>query len=287
MESVIKIQNLYKSYGKNSVLKGISFDVKKGETFALLGTNGAGKTTTLECIEELRKYDEGEIFIDGKFGVQLQSTSLPENIKVIEALTLFSKWNDCKLDNDFSSRIGLDTIKNKQYVELSTGQKRKLHLAIVLIGNPDIIFLDEPTAGLDVEGRIVLHDEIRRLKGQGKTIVMASHDMAEVEDLCDTIAILKDGKIAFIGSPEELTMQVSSVYTMHLKLSENISFFPLTTCVYKETIQDYSIFETSNIGDSLSELLTIAKVKKVQIYDLKIEHPSLERRFMEIAKEGK
>ena len=287
MESVIKIQNLYKSYGKNSVLKGISFDVKKGETFALLGTNGAGKTTTLECIEELRKYDEGETFIDGKFGVQLQSTSLPENIKVIEALTLFSKWNDCKLDNDFSSRIGLDTIKNKQYVELSTGQKRKLHLAIVLIGNPDIIFLDEPTAGLDVEGRIVLHDEIRRLKGQGKTIVMASHDMAEVEDLCDTIAILKDGKIAFIGSPEELTMQVSSVYTMHLKLSENISFFPLTTCVYKETIQDYSIFETSNIGDSLSELLIIAKVKKVQIYDLKIEHPSLERRFMEIAKEGK
>lgn len=287
MESVIKIQNLYKSYGKNSVLKGISFDVKKGEIFALLGTNGAGKTTTLECIEELRKYDKGEISIDGKFGVQLQSTSLPENIKVIEALTLFSKWNDCKLDNDFSSRIGLDTIKNKQYVELSTGQKRKLHLAIVLIGNPDIIFLDEPTAGLDVEGRIVLHDEIRRLKGQGKTIVMASHDMAEVEDLCDTIAILKDGKIAFIGSPEELTMQVSSVYTMHLKLSENISFFPLTTCVYKETIQDYSIFETSNIGDSLSELLTIAKVKKVQIYDLKIEHPSLERRFMEIAKEGK
>ncbi len=287
MESVIKIQNLYKSYGKNSVLKGISFDVKKGETFALLGTNGAGKTTTLECIEELRKYDKGEISIDGKFGVQLQSTSLPENIKVIEALTLFSKWNDCKLDNDFSSRIGLDTIKNKQYVELSTGQKRKLHLAIVLIGNPDIIFLDEPTAGLDVEGRIVLHDEIRRLKGQGKTIVMASHDMAEVEDLCDTIAILKDGKIAFIGSPEELTMQVSSVYTMHLKLSENISFFPLTTCVYKETIQDYSIFETSNIEDSLSELLIIAKVKKVQIYDLKIEHPSLERRFMEIAKEGK
>ena len=175
MESVIKIQNLYKSYGKNSVLKGISFDVKKGEIFALLGTNGAGKTTTLECIEELRKYDKGEISIDGKFGVQLQSTSLPENIKVIEALTLFSKWNDCKLDNDFSSRIGLDTIKNKQYVELSTGQKRKLHLAIVLIGNPDIIFLDEPTAGLDVEGRIVLHDEIRRLKGQGKTIVMASH----------------------------------------------------------------------------------------------------------------
>lgn len=287
MESVIKIQNLYKSYGKNSVLKGISFDVKKGEIFALLGTNGAGKTTTLECIEELRKYDKGEISIDGKFGVQLQSTSLPENIKVIEALTLFSKWNDCKLDNDFSSRIGLDTIKNKQYVELSTGQKRKIHLAIALIGNPDIIFLDEPTAGLDVEGRIVLHDEIRRLKGQGKTIVMASHDMAEVEDLCDTIAILKDGKIAFIGSPEELTMQVSSVYTMHLKLSENISFFPLTTCVYKETIQDYSIFETSNIGDSLSELLIIAKVKKVQIYDLKIEHPSLERRFMEIAKEGK
>ncbi len=287
MDSIIKIQNLYKSYGKNIVLKGISFDIKRGEIFALLGTNGAGKTTTLECIEGLRKFDKGIISVDGKFGVQLQSTSLPENIKCREALTLFSKWNDSKLDNEFIQRIGLDKIKDKEYIELSTGQKRKLHLAIALIGNPDIIFLDEPTAGLDVEGRIVLHDEIRRLKDQGKTIVMASHDMAEVEDLCDTIAILKDGNIAFIGSPEELTMQVSSVYKMHLKLSDNISFFPLTTCIYKETIQGYSIFETSNIGNTLSELLTIAKVKKVQIYDLKIEHPSLEKRFMEIAKEAK
>lgn len=287
MDSVIKVENLQKSYGENVVLKGISFDVKRGEIFGLLGINGAGKTTTLECIENLRKFDDGHILIDGKFGVQLQSTSLPENIKVIEALTLFSKWNSSKIDQDFIARIGLENIKDKQYMELSIGQKRKLHLALALIGNPDIIILDEPTAGLDVEGRIVLHDEIRMLKEQGKTIIMASHDMAEVENLCDRIAILKDGKIAFIGIPKELTMKINSTYKMHLKFSEDISFDTLSTCTYNGAIQGYSSFETSNIEDALLELLTFAKKEKVRIYDLKIEHTSLEDRFMEIAKEAK
>ena len=286
MDSVIKVQNLQKRYGDNIVLKGISFDVKRGEIFALLGSNGAGKTTTLECIEDIRKFDDGHIEIDGKFGVQLQSTSLPENIKVREALTLFSKWNSSEIDKDFIHRIGLDTIQNKQYLELSTGQKRKLHLALALIGNPDIIFLDEPTAGLDVEGRIVLHDEIRMLRKQGKTIIMASHDMAEIENLCDRIAILKDGKIAFIGPPEELTMQINSAYKIHLKFSVPILLDTLS-CTYKGTNQGYSIFEASNIEDGLLELLTVAKKEKIQVYDLKIEHTSLEQRFMEIAKEAK
>lgn len=202
MALAIQVEKLHKSYGKVTVLKGISFEVKRGEIFALLGTNGAGKTTTLECIEGIRPYDDGEILIRGKFGVQLQSTSLPDHIKVSEALTLFSKWNSSKPDQTFINRLELDQLKSKQYKELSTGQKRKLHLALALIGNPDIVFLDEPTAGLDVEGRAILHDEIRALKNSGKTIMMASHDMAEIENLCDRIAILKDGEIAFIGAPE-------------------------------------------------------------------------------------
>ena len=287
MDSVIKVENLQKRYGEEVVLKSISFNVKRGEIFALLGTNGAGKTTTLECIEGLRKFDNGHISIDGKFGVQLQSTSLPENIKVYEALTLFSKWNSSEIDKDFIERIGLDTIKNKQYMEISTGQKRKLHLSLALIGNPDIIFLDEPTSGLDVEGRIILHDEIRMLKKQGKTIIMASHDMSEVENLCDRIAILKDGKIAFIGPPEDLKMQINSNYKIHLKLSGHIPFDTLSVCTYKGTNQGYSILEASNIEEGLLEFLTIAKKEKVQVYDIKIEHTSLEQRFMEIAKEVK
>lgn len=153
------------------------------------------------------------------------------------------------------------------------------------IGNSDIIFLDEPTAGLDVEGRIILHDEIRMLKKQGKTIIMASHDMAEVENLCDRIAILRDGKIAFIGPIEELKMQVNSNYKIHLKLSEAILFDTLTLCIYKGTYQGYSILEASNIEDGLLELLTIAKKEEVQVYDIKIEHTSLEQGFTEIARE--
>lgn len=111
-------------------------------------------------------------------------------------------------------------MKESQYIELSTGQKRRLHLALALISNPDIIFLDEPTAGLDVEGRLSLHEQIRKLKSQGKTIVLASHDMAEVETLCDRIAILNSGKIVFCGTPSELTDRLGRKYFIHLKTQD-------------------------------------------------------------------
>ena len=283
MTSVIKVENLEKRYGENIVLKDISFDVKKGEIFALLGTNGSGKTTTLECIEGVRKFENGHIYIDGKIGVQLQSTSLPENIKIIEALRLFSKWNSSKIDKGFIERIGLDTIKNREYLELSTGQKRKLHLALALIGNPDIIILDEPTAGLDVESRLILHDEIKMLKQDDKTIIIASHDMAEVENLSDRIAILKDGKIVFIGPANELMMKIKSTYEIHLKFSKPVSFDTLSICSYKGINQGYSVFLANNIEDSLLDLLTLVKREKIQVYDIRIEDTSLEQRFMEIA----
>lgn len=287
MTTVINVKNLHKKYGENSVLKGISFTVKRGEIFALLGTNGAGKTTALECIEGLRAFDEGHIEVNDRFSVQLQSTSLPNNMKVKEALVLFSKWNKSDLDTNFIQRIDLDEITHKQYMELSTGQKRKLHLALALIGNPEIIFLDEPTAGLDVEARAVVHSEIKRLQQQGKTIIMASHDMVEVEKLCDRIAILKDGNIAFVGSTSQLTEQIKSTYEIHLKYSDYVAFDNLKTCIYQGINQEYSVFKTNNIEESLLELLTLGKKEKVQVFDVKIIHPSLEKRFMEIAKEMK
>jgi ABC-2 type transport system ATP-binding protein len=207
MNAVIQVSNLSKKYGRNTVIKAISFNVGAGEIFALLGANGAGKTTTLECMEGIRKYDGGSIHVSGKMGVQLQSSSLPAGIKGMEAMRLFSKWSKVDVSPSLISAFGIDELRNKQYKDMSTGQKRRLHLALAHIGNPDIIFLDEPTAGLDVEGRVSFHDEIRKLKKQGKTIVMASHDMAEVESLCDRIVILKDGEIAFNGTASDLTKQ--------------------------------------------------------------------------------
>lgn len=275
----IQIDNLIKSYGSNTVIKDISFTVNQGEIFALLGTNGAGKTTTLECIEGIRKYESGIIKVNGSIGVQLQSSSLPANIKAIEAYELFCKWNKVPVNFELFNVFELTQLRNKQYKEMSTGQKRRLHLALALIGNPDIIFLDEPTAGLDVEGRVSLHTQIRKLKEQGKTIVMSSHDMAEVESLCDRVAILKDGKIAFTGTTSELTNEIKEQCRIHIKTRR-----PLQRGEY---IQGYWVFSSENIGETLLELLEICRQTQNSVLDVKIERATLEQRFMDIAREVK
>ena len=267
MNSAIQVCGLKKSYGSNIVLNGLDFEIKKGETFALLGVNGAGKTTALECIEGLKKYDSGAITINGKMGIQLQSSSLPAHIKPMEAIRLFSKWNRAKVDFTMLNALGIKDIEKKQYIQLSTGQKRRLHLALALIGNPDIIFLDEPTAGLDVEGRLSLHEQIRKLKSQGKTLVFASHDMAEVENLCDRIAILNNGNIAFCGTATELTDKIGEKYFIHIK-----------------TQQGNSTFETDNIEDSLITLLGELKQNEIHVLDIKVDRGTLEQHFMEMTR---
>lgn len=269
MSSRIQVHALRKSYGRHTVLKGLDFQIQTGEIFALLGINGAGKTTTLECMEGLKKYDSGRITVKGKTGIQLQSASLPAHIRPVEAVKLFAKWNKAEPDHSMLETLGIREMEKKQYIQLSTGQKRRLHLALALIGNPDIVFLDEPTAGLDVEGRLSLHEQIRKLKAQGKTIVLASHDMAEVETLCDRIAILSHGKIVFCGTPEELTRKVGKKYLIHIK-----------------TEQKDSTFETDNIEDTLIDLLGRLKNKGIGVLDIKVDRGTLEQHFMEMAGRG-
>lgn len=267
MKDAIQVRELKKSYGSHIVLKELDFQIESGEIFALLGVNGAGKTTALECIEGLRKYDSGMIAVNGKMGIQLQSSSLPAHIKPMEAVKLFAKWNKAKIDYSMLDVLGIKEIEKKQYIQLSTGQKRRLHLALALISDPDIIFLDEPTAGLDVEGRLSLHEQIRKLKSQGKTIVLASHDMAEVETLCDRIAILNNGNIVFCGTASELTDKVGRKYYIHIK-----------------TQQGDSTFETDNIEDTLISLLGELKQKKIHVLDIKVDRGTLEQHFIEMAR---
>ena len=191
MNSAIQVCGLKKSYGSNIVLNGLDFEIKKGETFALLGVNGAGKTTALECIEGLKKYDSGAITINGKMGIQLQSSSLPAHIKPMEAIRLFSKWNRAKVDFTMLNALGIKDIEKKQYIQLSTGQKRRLHLALALIGNPDIIFLDEPTAFLDVASRVEVLALLRKLaRKHNKAILLSSHDIASALGLSDRVWLL-------------------------------------------------------------------------------------------------
>ena len=171
------------------------------------------------------------------------------------------------MDFTMLNALGMKEIEKKQYIQLSTGQKRRLHLALALIGNPDIIFLDEPTAGLDTLGRVSLHEQIRKLKLQGKTIVLASHDMAEVESLCDRIAILNTGNIAFCGTAAELTDKIGETYFIHIK-----------------TQQGNSTFETDHIEDTLISLLNDLKQKEIHILDIQVDRGTLEQHFIEMAR---
>lgn len=267
MSYAIEIIDLKKSYGDNEVLKGISFNVKHGEIFGILGVNGAGKTTTLECIEGFRRYTSGTITVNGNIGIQLQSASLPSYIKVNEAIQLFSKWKNANIDISLLHTLGVNSFKKKLYSELSTGQKRRLHLALALIGNPDILFLDEPTAGLDVEGRVSLHNEIRKLKEKGTTIILASHDMSEVENLCNRIAILNNGTISFLGTTGELASKIGKRYVIKI-----------------QTQYDEREYSTTNIADGLLEVLEEYKKSNITILDIKINRGTLEQHFIDIAK---
>jgi ABC-2 type transport system ATP-binding protein len=273
--TAITVQDLHKSYGKNEVLKGISFTVKTGEIFAVLGVNGAGKTTLLEIIEGLRAKDGGEILIRDTphagglslLGVQLQSSTLPAQIKVREALKLYALWNQRGAKPSPLYRFGLESVKNKYYKDLSTGWKRRLHLALAIQSDPDIVILDEPTAGLDVEARAALHTEIRALKAAGKTIILASHDMAEVEALCDRLVMLRGGQIAFGGTVNEFTAVNKGKFKVHIKLAGG----------------GYTVYEIGNLNAELSALLERTRAGGGQIADLKIERPTLEDSFLSIA----
>ena len=269
MNCAIRVEGLQKSYAGRAVLKGLTFTVEQGEIFALLGVNGAGKTTALECIEGLRRQDGGSAVVWGKAGIQLQSASLPAHIRPMEAVALFAKWNGTKPDAAMLDALGIGGMKKTQYGALSTGQKRRLHLALALTGRPDVVFLDEPTAGLDVEGRVALHAQIRALQAQGKTIVLASHDMAEVEELCSRILILNQGKAAFLGTTQELAEKMRKRYQIRIR-----------------TKNEEETYSTDNIEDTLLEVLTEYRRNGKKIQDIRISRGTLEEHFMELAKEG-
>lgn len=285
MSTMISVQNLIKSYnGVDNVLKGISFDIKENEIVGILGVNGAGKTTTLECIEGIRSYGSGNINTKGSIGVQLQSSSLPGNIKVKEAITLFKKWRkSSKSTNDYLSLYELDSIKDKQYIELSTGQKRKLHLTLVCIGDPDIIILDEPTAGLDVESRAMLHENIRMMKGSGKTLLLASHDMAEVEQLCDRIIVIVDGNVKFLGTVDEFKMNKSKEKIIRVRF-ENPEIEFIEGSSHEYTDNGYIQFRAVDVNKALVDILKEAGDNTIE--DISIEGLTLEQAFLQLIREG-
>jgi ABC-2 type transport system ATP-binding protein len=212
---IIQVRNLVKKYGDITAVKGISFEVSRGEIFGILGPNGAGKTTTLEIIETILPKTSGEVIIDGLdidlystqikkiIGIQLQSPDFLPNLNLQELISLFSDIFNTQVNiKKLLKKVNLWNKAKSTVNELSSGQKQRFSVALALVGEPQIVFLDEPTTGLDPQARHNLWDLILELKSQGKTIVMTTHYMDEAETLCDQIAIMDAGKILEINTAQ-------------------------------------------------------------------------------------
>jgi ABC-2 type transport system ATP-binding protein len=294
--SIVSVQGLVKRYGPFTAVNGISFSVNKGEVFGLLGPNGAGKTSTLECLEGLRQIDGGELKIAGFnpqtqqrklracLGVQLQTSSLPDNITVFEAVKLFSAWHNVAVSYNLAERFKIVELFPKQFKQLSGGQKRRLQLVLALVNHPQLVVLDEPTAGLDVQSRVSLHEEIRLLKEQGLTVILATHDMAEAENLCDHIAILIRGQLAVCGTPQEITA-AGAKETKILLHTAHGSLFPgenIGSTLFVNAKEGYLEWKSRDIATSVAQILQKVQQAGDVVEDLRVERPTLEERFLEL-----
>lgn len=215
--TIISVKELRKSYGKFEAVKGISFDVFEGEIFGLLGPNGAGKSTTLEIIETLRDKTSGKILVDGLdldkspekikkiIGVQLQTSGFYPGLNLLELIDLFGGLYNVKTDAmELLEMVNLKEKAKNKFKEMSGGQKQRFSIATTLINRPKIIFLDEPTTGLDPQARRNLWDLIKRIRQKGTTVIITTHYMDEAEQLCDRVAIMDEGKIIALQSPDRL-----------------------------------------------------------------------------------
>lgn len=214
---IISVKNLVKEYGDFTAVKGINFEVYQGEIFGLLGPNGAGKTTTLEILETLREKSGGEVLIDGLnvdrdqndikqiIGVQLQAAGYYPALKLLELLDLFSGLYNVSIDKMKTlAMVGLEDKAKSKYKDLSGGQKQRFSLCTTLINNPKIIFLDEPTTGLDPQSRRNLWDLIRQIRANGTTVVITTHYMDEAEELCERVAVMDKGVFVAMNTPDNL-----------------------------------------------------------------------------------
>lgn len=294
---IIQVEDFRKVYGDFVAVEGISFQVHAGEIFGLLGPNGAGKTSTLESLEGLRPADGGTLRVAGidpareasklrkVIGVQLQSSGMPESIRVDEAMRMFCAYHGVPPQLDLLDRLGLAEKKKAQYHQLSTGQQRRLSLALAIAHRPRVLFLDEPTAGLDVASRAELHQMMGELRATGTAIILATHDMAEAEEMADRIAILLNGKIVATGSPMEITatgagLTKISVNTRDESLLADHQKFPaVVQAAHKD---NYAIYFSNEIGTTVSAIIEYVKTQSDTLIDLRVERPSLEDRFLEL-----
>ncbi len=297
----VKVTDFRKTYGQVAAVDRISFEVQRGEIFGLLGPNGAGKTTTLECLEGIRRPDAGSLSILGidptrdprglrnVLGIQLQTSGLPADMLVEEAIAFFCAYHGVDPRYDLIDRLGLAEKRRTAYRQLSTGQQRRLALALALAHRPQVIILDEPTAGLDVATRAELHAIMAELKQSGTTILLATHDMAEAEKLSDRVAILLQGRIVATGSPVDLTASGSSLTKISVRTEAGIGDLArlhLPGVTQTGLREDYAFCYSLDPGSTVVALINHIQKHDDRLVDLRVERPTLEERFLEITHPG-
>jgi ABC-2 type transport system ATP-binding protein len=279
--SAIAVRGLRKTYGALEAVRGIDFEVERGEVFGLLGPNGAGKTTTVEILEGYRKRDGGEVEVLGtdparaggdwreQIGVVLQSSAMYETLTPTEMLRLFAGYyREPRPVDEVIELVGLQEKRDERVRRLSGGQRRRLDLGLALVGDPELIFLDEPTTGFDPAARRRAWETIRGLRGLGKTILLTTHYLDEAERLADRVAVLAHGQIVASGTPAELTGSV-----------------PDTEIRYRENGREV-VLETGEPTRVLNELTTRALAEGRELEGLVVQRPSLEEVYLSLTEES-
>lgn len=294
--SVISVRGLHKSYEEFEAVRGIDFEVAEGEVFGLLGPNGAGKTTTVEILEGLRPRTGGEVrvldfdpaletmAVKDRIGVSLQATNLPERIKVLEAINLFSAFYSRTADPvELLKRLQLWEKRDALYSTLSGGQKQRLALALALVNDPQILFLDEPTTGLDPQVRHEIHSLIEEMKRRRTTILLTTHYIEEAERLCDRVAIIDEGRIIAIGTPRELQQRILGQARVEVATLEPMpeSWSGTGTAVFTEERRRLSV-ASDRPARTVSEIVKWLESAGCELADLHIHRPTLEDVFLQL-----
>jgi len=295
---ILQVENLVKRYGDLQAVRGVSFSVEEGEVFGLLGPNGAGKTSIIEILEGLRVADGGRVSVCGfdpmknptelkhEIGAALQSTSLPDKLKVTEALRLFSSfYKRGRKPEELLKRFELEEKRNAFYHQLSGGQKQRLALAMALVNDPKVLFLDEPTAGLDPQVRREIYNIIEELKHEKKTIVLTTHYIEEAERLCDRVAIVDHGKVIAQGTPRELKQASANTTRVEVRLAKAASNGVLKTLdgvLDAREIGDAYVLHCQRTAPAIVALVKHLEADGNELVSLEIATPSLEDVFIEL-----
>lgn len=293
VQPLITVSGLRKTYGSTIAVEDVSFEVYDGEIFGIIGPNGAGKTTTVECLQGLRSPDGGALRVLGldptsqaqelrhQIGSQLQQSSLPDRLKVREALNLFGSLSENAIDGDvLLNQWGLTDRKDVAFGDLSGGQKQRLFIALAFINDPRIVILDELTQGLDPQARHGTWELIQEIRERGKTVVLVTHFMDEAEELCDRLALIDQGRVVALDTPQGLIQSLSMTVTVRFTAQEaDLSFLDTVAGVQRVSRSGDQV-EVEGTGAILALVAAELVAHGIVPADLRAERPTLEDAFL-------